>query len=138
MPLLAVKWRDAALSLDLPSPHTVAQVLAAALAAGLPIHPPSAALLVKGRRLTLAAHGAEEVAAAAQGRPLLLYGSTAAEAHEAAHPPAAPRLRTDLPGAGAAGAAPEGYLFRAGAPAPRAAPAPFIGCDGHDGSPRDG
>ena len=137
MPLLAVKWRDTALSLDLPSPHTVAQVLAAALASLPTIHPPSAALLIKGRRLTLAAHGGEGVAAAAQGRPLLLYGSTAAEAHEAAHPPEAPRLRNDLPGAGAGGA-PEGYLFRAGAPAPRAAPAPFIGCDGHDGSPRYG
>ena len=66
-------------------------------------------------------------------RSLLLYGSTAAEAHEAAHPPAEARVRNDLAGA----PPPSGYLFRPGA-AQAAAPKPFIGCDGHDGQPKYG
>ena len=107
-----MRYKDRLIHLPTLTPPCTAGGILAALLAQEPgtFHAPSLSLLVRGRRLFCDSGAEVEVVG---GKPLLLYGSTVAEAAEAAHPPPEARIRNDLAlGGGAA---------RASAPPPPSA-----------------
>ncbi len=123
-----MRYKDRLIHLPTLTPPCTAGGILAALLAQEPgtFHAPSLSLLVRGRRLFCDSGAEVEVVG---GKPLLLYGSTVAEAAEAAHPPPEARIRNDLAlGGGAA---------RASAPPPPLHQ-PFTGNPGYDGSKRYG